>query len=103
MMKLEDKSDVTISKKGKILLIHAINVFSFIQDFSGRRSIERTQDVKKSRLPHAGCAYNRRFLPRRKSEVDSLENLHTFCSVPVRLEKLLGLDQFFQTIASRAF
>jgi hypothetical protein len=102
-MKLKDKSDLTISKKGKILLIHAINVFSLIQDLSGRWSIERAQDVKKGRLPYAGGPDNGSLLPPRKSEVDSLQNLHAFCSVSVGLEKLLDLDQFFQTIASLAF
>jgi len=40
MVELKDKSDLTISKKGKILFIQGIDVFPFIENLSSRRSIE---------------------------------------------------------------
>src|SRR3972149_11059908 len=41
MMKLKDKSDLTISKKGKILFIQGIDVFSFVKNLSRSGPIER--------------------------------------------------------------
>jgi len=56
--------------------------------------------VKEGRLSDAGGTDNGCPFPLRKSEIHSLEDLHTLGSVSVGLEKLLDLDQLFQTIAS---
>jgi hypothetical protein len=59
--------------------------------------------VEKGGLSYARGTDDGNPLPSRKIEIHSLEDLHTFGSVSVRLEKLLDLNQFFQTIASLAF
>jgi len=103
MMELEDKPDLTISKKGEILFIQVEDVFPFIENLPGGRSIECAKDMKEGGFPNAGGSDNGCLLPLRKSKIHSFENLHTFGSISVRLEKLLDLDQLFQTIASLAF
>jgi len=102
-MKLENKSDLSISKKGKILFIQSINVFSFKEDLTRRRPIERAQDMKQGRLPYAGGTYDGSPFSSMKSKIHPLENLHTFGSVPIGLENLLDFNQLSQTIASLAF
>jgi hypothetical protein len=102
MMELENKSDLTISKKGQVLLVQGIDVFPFIKDLPGSRPIKRAQDVEESGLPYAGGTHNGSSLPSRKSEIGSLEDLDPFGSISVGLEKVLDLNECFQTIASLA-
>jgi hypothetical protein len=42
--------------------------------------------MEKSGLPYTRGADDGRLLPLGKSEIDSLENLHAFCPISVRLE-----------------
>jgi hypothetical protein len=56
--------------------------------------------MKEGGLSNAGGTDNGYLFPLRKGKIHSLQHLHTFVSIPIRLEKLLDPDQLFQTIAS---
>jgi hypothetical protein len=48
--------------------------------------------MKQSGLSNTRCAYDRSPLPLKKSEIQSLENLDTFGSISIGLEKLFDLN-----------
>ncbi len=67
------------------------------------REVEQAARGITSLEMEVGDADDGSLLPSRKIEIHSLENLHSFGSVSIGFEKLLNLNQLFQTIASLVF